>query len=205
MHIAEGVLSPAVAASGWLASAAGIYWGLRCMEPEAIPRTAMMTAAFFTASLIQVPIGPGHTHLVLSGLAGILLGPATFPSLAVALFLQALLFQFGGLSSLGVNLLIMAVPAVVFGFLFQGGMRRRSGGRGRLWGFAFMAGMGSVWLSALMQAGALLASDPTFRVAGMTLAAIHAVSGPVEGLITAFTVTFLEELRPGLAKRGGIR
>ena len=42
-------------------------------------------------------------HLILNGLLGMLLGWAAFPSIFVALMLQAILFQYGGITVLGVN------------------------------------------------------------------------------------------------------
>ncbi|WVM90120.1 energy-coupling factor ABC transporter permease [Halopseudomonas pachastrellae] len=72
-----------------------------------------MGAAFFIASTVHVPVGVGSVHLVLNGLAGLLLGWSVFPLFFVALLLQAALFSFGGFMVLGANLLTMAVPAVL--------------------------------------------------------------------------------------------
>ena len=94
MHISEGVLSAPVLITGAVLSAAGIAIGLRKMSYDKIPEVAVLSSAFFVASLIHVPIGPSSVHLVLNGLLGILLGWMAFPSILVALSLQALLFQF---------------------------------------------------------------------------------------------------------------
>ena len=72
-------------------------------------------AAFFAGSLIAIPVGPSSVHLMLGGLIGLMLGTAAFPALFVALALQALLFGMGGLTTLGVNTLNMALPGVVLG------------------------------------------------------------------------------------------
>ncbi len=77
----------------------------------------MLAAAFFVASLIHVPIGPSNVHLILNGIVGLLLGWAAFPAILIALVLQAMLFQYGGISTLGVNTIIMALPAVTCGLL----------------------------------------------------------------------------------------
>ena len=96
MHIADGVLSgPVLAATGGLA-VAGIAIGLSKMDYEKVPRVGILAAAFFTASLIHVPIGPSSAHLVLNGLIGFLLGWAAFPAVGIALLLQAIMFGFGG-------------------------------------------------------------------------------------------------------------
>jgi len=79
---------------------------------------------FFVASLIHIPIGPSSAHLVLNGLVGVLLGWAAFPSIFVGLVLQALVFQFGGLTTLGVNTFAMAMPGVVVYFAFKNLLRK---------------------------------------------------------------------------------
>ena len=124
MHISEGVLSPAVLAGGAALTAVGTAIGFKKMDYEAIPRVAILAAAFFVATLIHVPVGPVGLHLVLNGLMGLLLGWLAVPAILVALFLQALLFQFGGLTVLGVNTVIMALPAVVCFYLFRPFLRR---------------------------------------------------------------------------------
>lgn len=97
MHISEGVLSPAVLGAGAVLAAAGIVIGLRKLDYDRLMTVAILAAAFFVGSLIHVPIGPSSVHLILNGLLGMLLGWAAFPSIFVALMLQAILFQYGGI------------------------------------------------------------------------------------------------------------
>ena len=75
-------------------------------------------AAFFVAGTIHVPVGIGSVHLILNGMAGLFLGWAVFPAFLIALVLQALLFSFGGFAVLGVNLCVMALPALLVHWLF---------------------------------------------------------------------------------------
>jgi len=118
MHISEGILPPVLLAAGAAASAGGIALGLRAMDHERVPRVALLTSALFVASLIHVKVGPSSAHLVLNGLAGLILGWAIFPAFLVALLLQAVLFGFGGLTTLGVNTFDLALPGVVCYYLF---------------------------------------------------------------------------------------
>lgn len=87
MHIAEGVLSPAVLAGGAVLALAGTALGLRKLEYDRLVAVGILSAAFFVASLIHVPVGLSSAHLVLNGLVGVLLGWAAFPSILVALLL----------------------------------------------------------------------------------------------------------------------
>src|SRR4030042_7022817 len=118
MHISEGVLSAPVLITGAILSVVGVAIGLRKMSYDKIPQVAVLSSAFFIASLIHVPVGPSAAHLVLNGFLGILLGWMAFPSILVALSLQALLFQFGGFTPLGVNTVNMAPPAIIAYYLF---------------------------------------------------------------------------------------
>ncbi|MDR2658895.1 MAG: energy-coupling factor ABC transporter permease [Spirochaetaceae bacterium] len=112
MHISEGVLSPPVLAAGWALTVGGLAFGLKKTAVEKLPETALVSAALFLASLVHVPVGPSSIHLTLLGLAGILLGWSAVPALFIALLLQGLLFQFGGLLSLGVNTAVMGTAAL---------------------------------------------------------------------------------------------
>jgi cobalt/nickel transport system permease protein len=119
MHISEGVLSGPVLISGGALAAAGTAIGLKKLDYDRIAQAAILSATFFVASLIHVPIGPANAHLILNGLVGLLLGWAAFPAILVALVLQAMLFQFGGITALGVNTMIMALPAVICYLIFS--------------------------------------------------------------------------------------
>ena len=72
-----------------------------------------LIAALFIISLVHFPI-PGGTsiHLGLYGLAGLLFGIRAIPILFVDLLFQGLIFQHGGLLSVGVNTLTMGSGAL---------------------------------------------------------------------------------------------
>ena len=119
MHISEGVLSAPVLVTGAVLAAAGVAVGLKKIDYEKIPQVAVLSSAFFVASLIHVPIGPSSIHLIINGINGLLLGWLCFPSILVALSLQAILFQFGGITVLGINTVNMALPGVICYYLFN--------------------------------------------------------------------------------------
>ena len=86
MHLSEGILSAPVLASGTVLAVVGTAIGLRKIDQERIMTTALLSAAFFVASLIHVPIGPGSVHLLLNGLMALLLGWGCFPAIIVFRF-----------------------------------------------------------------------------------------------------------------------
>lgn len=113
MHLSEGVLHSSTLLIGVVGAVLGLAIGLKKMTGDKLPLTALFSAAFFVASTIHIPVGIGSVHLILNGIAGLFLGWRVFPAFLIALTLQALMFSFGGLAVLGVNLCIMALPAVV--------------------------------------------------------------------------------------------
>lgn len=196
MHISEGVLSPAVLMAGVLLSAGGVAIGLKKMDYNKIPEVAVLSSAFFVASLIHIPIGPVNAHLILNGLVGILLGWMAFPSILVALFLQTLLFQFGGLTTLGVNTLIMAAPAVITFYLFSFLIKKDGHALTVISGF--LAGAIGVGLAGLLMALSLLGSGEEFINIIKLVIAAHIPVMLVEGIITALCIVFLKKIRPEL-------
>ena len=198
VHLSEGILSGPVLAGGALLAALGVARGLRAMDDDAIPRTAILTTVFFVASLIHVPIGPASIHLILSGLCGLLLGWRAFPSLLVALFLQAILFGFGGLTVLGVNTFILAAPAVGLGLLGRGWLRRAALSPRRATVCGAVVGAGSILASGLLAAAALALTERTFIGAAGVLLAAHAPLMAVEAILTGGLAAFLARVRPEL-------
>ncbi|MGB9630293.1 MAG: cobalt transporter CbiM, partial [Thermodesulfobacteriota bacterium] len=164
MHISEGVLSQPLLIMGGALSIGGLSIGLRKIKDEELPKVAVVSSSFFVASLIHVPIGPSSAHLVLNGLVGILLGWASFPSIFIALILQALLFQFGGFTTLGVNTFAMATPGVISHYLFRKMIRK--GGRSSFIG-GFCGGAIGVLLGTIIISLALIETEKSFfSVAG---------------------------------------
>jgi cobalt/nickel transport system permease protein len=194
MHISEGVLSPPVLLAGAALTAAGVAMGLKKMDNEKIPRVAVLTAAFFVASLIRVPVGPSAVHLVLNGLLGLVLGWAAFPAILVGLALQALLFQFGGLTTLGVNTFIMALPAILCYYLF--GRSITSKHPSVATALAFACGFSAILLSSLLLAMCLIFTGESFVQAAKVLVVAHLPVMFLEGLIVAFCLGFLIKVKP---------
>ncbi|WP_302556665.1 cobalt transporter CbiM [uncultured Desulfovibrio sp.] len=197
MHIAEGVLSPAVLGGGAVLALAGTAQGLRRLEYDRLVAVGILSAAFFVASLIHVPVGLASAHLVLNGLVGVLLGWAAFPSILVALLLQALLFQFGGITVLGVNTFTMGFAAVASWYVFRA-VCRLCPGMGGVRAGAFMGGALGVALAAVLTALALAFTDEGFWLAAQLLLLAHLPVMLAEGVITMFTVSFIMRVRPEL-------
>jgi cobalt/nickel transport system permease protein len=195
MHISEGVLSGPVLISGIALAAAGTAIGLKKLDYDRIPRAAILSASFFVASLIHVPIGPSSVHLILNGIVGLILGWGAFPIILVALTLQAVLFQFGGVTTLGVNTMIMALPAVFCYYLFGRLVSKRPH---IALPAAFACGALSVFLGAVMVGLALTFTEENFLKVSYLVVIAHLPVMIIEGIITAFCVAFLRKVQPDM-------
>src|SRR6476660_9158966 len=103
VHISDGVL----AAPWWLGgfAVAGLLalFGAWRIREEEVPQVALLTAAFFVASLIHVRVGPTSVHLLLNGLVGVVLGRRAALAIPVGLALQVALLGHGGFTTIGIN------------------------------------------------------------------------------------------------------
>jgi cobalt/nickel transport system permease protein len=194
MHISEGALSAPVLIAGTAAAFLGTAIGLKKLDYDQIPRVSVLSATFFVASMIHLPVGVSSVHLILNGLMGLLLGWASFPAILVALFLQAVLFQFGGLTTLGVNTVIMAAPAVFCYYLFSAGARRTGVLLSAIFGFA--AGALAVLISSLLVGVALVFTARGLEKPALVIVMVHIPVMVVEGFVTATVVSFLRTVRP---------
>lgn len=195
MHISEGVLSGPVLASGAVLTAAGTAIGLKKLDYDQIARAGILAAAFFVASLIHVPIGPSNAHLILNGIVGLMLGWAAFPVILVALVLQAVLFQFGGITALGVNTIIMALPAVLCFLLFRPLVYKN---KPIAMAAAFACGFLSVFFGAVLVGLALMSTDENFFEVAAIVVAAHIPVMIIEGIVTAMCVAFLKKVQPAM-------
>lgn len=196
MHISEGVLAAPVLIGGAIICAGGVASGLKKMTQEEIPKVGILTATFFVASLVHVPLGPSSVHLILNGLIGLILGWATFPALLVALFFQAVFFQFGGLTVLGVNTVNMALPGVIVYYLFLPAARSDNIALSIIGGF--LAGGLAVAMAGILVAISLYLSNQAFLPAAKAVLAAHIPIMIIEGIITVIAISFIKKVRPEL-------
>lgn len=193
MHISEGVLSAPVLLTGGALTVAGSAVGLKKLDYDRMAQVGILASAFFMASLIHVPIGPSSVHLLLNGVLGLLLGWGAFPAILVGLALQAMFFQFGGITVLGVNTFNVAGPAVLCYYLFRHLIHRD--GKVAIVS-AFACGALSVFLTALMVAVSLIFTEESFSEVAMLVVTAHLPVMVIEGIITAFCVGFLKKVQP---------
>ncbi|MBO9409206.1 cobalt transporter CbiM [Shimia sp. R9_1] len=200
MHIVDGALSNPVVIGGALAAVGGIAMGLKSLDLDRIPAAGVLSASFFVASLIHVPIGPSSVHLILNGLAGLLLGWAAFPALFVGLLLQAVFFGFGGLTVLGINAVNIAFPAVLAWMLFGRLIGRGSPVQGAIWGG--IGGAFAIAATTALVAVSLALSGEEFIPAAKLVFFAHIPVMVVEAFLTGFAILLTRKVKPELFLKG---
>ena len=196
MHIVDGALSAPVIVVGSALAVVGIGIGLRQMPMETIPAAGVLSATFFVASLVHVPIGPSSVHLIVNGLAGLVLGWAAFPALFVGLLLQAVFFGFGGLTVLGVNTFNIALPAVIVYYVCRPGIVGGSPRAAALWGA--LGGALAIALTTVLVGLALAFSGEEFVPAAKLVFFAHIPVMAIEAALTGAAVFLARRVKPEL-------
>jgi len=207
MHIPDGILPVHVTAAGYAVTAAVTWYSVRKINQKEnprqdIPKASLLTAAFFIASWIHIPVPPFSVHLVLNGLLGAVLGYFAFLAILIGLFFQAVMFQHGGLTTLGVNAIIMGLPAIIAHYIFRLRKIGNKESRRRTGIFGFLSGAVALGISVALFVVILLTNIPaeldigTEQTAIYTLAIAHLPLIAIEGVITSLLAVFLQRVRP---------
>jgi cobalt/nickel transport system permease protein len=172
------------------------------VREEEIPRIGVLTAAFFVASSVHIKLAvlPTSVHLILNGLVGVVLGRRAPLAIVVGLGLQYLLLSHGGLTTLGINTCIVALPALAAGALYP--LFRRVGvpafARGVLLGGGAVAGAVVLNFLALLFGG----KEDWQTLAKLVLLA-HVPVVLLEGAMLGVLVSYLEKVKSSLLRSEG--
>lgn len=211
MHIPDGFLSILVSLLLWLITILVVGYALKRVSADLgerqVPLMGVLAAAIFAGQMLNFTvIGGTSGHLMGAAIATILLGPwAAMLVLTCVVAIQALIFQDGGLLVMGANIFNMGIIGVMVSYFAYQTVKRLAGGRS--WGI-FAGGFIAAWLSIVVAALAValqLAFSNTSRadIAIPAMAAIHALIGIGEGLITLGALAFMYSTRPDLLKVEG--
>lgn len=212
MHIPDGFVSPSICITGY-AITGGVTW--YCLQQikkdsnpqQKIPRASLFTAAFFVASLIHIPIPPASIHLVLNGVMGAILGYYSFLAILIGLFFQTVMFQHGGLSTLGINGVIMGIPALVAYHIFRINNQSKRRKKFLTQILAFCAGAGSLILSATLFTVIIITNitsdlDAQAEINAIYLSLIsYVIQAMIEGVFTMMLISFLEQVKPEILRQ----
>jgi cobalt/nickel transport system permease protein len=135
---------------------------------------------------------------MLSGLMGVMLGWFALPAILVGLFLQAILFGHGGITTLGLNGVILGLPALLAQGMWLLG--------GRRWPdtMALLAGSGAVALALMIFAAIVLTGLPLTLDVGAERLALrvfllaHLPLVLAEGVVLVMLLRVLRRVEPRL-------
>jgi cobalt/nickel transport system permease protein len=210
LHIPDGFLSIPVSIVGWVLTIAAVAYALRQtrgqLGDKQIPLMGVLAAFIFAAQAINFPVAGGTSgHLLGGTLAAIIMGPwAAVLIMTAVIAVQALVFQDGGLVAMGFNILNMGVITAFTGHLIYRWLRRSMGeGRNSL----IVAGALGAWVSVMLGAIAtaielVISGSSTLGLALPSMAAVHALIGIGEALITVGALAFIYATRPDLLNIG---
>ncbi|MEO3976189.1 energy-coupling factor ABC transporter permease [Streptomyces sp. CAU 1734] len=220
MHVPDGFIDTPVSVAAGVAAAGAVAVSLRGARRElagapgqaaqllgaerTAPLAGLVAAFVFAVQMLNFPVAAGTSgHLLGGALAAILVGPYTgVLCVSVVLLMQGLLFADGGLTALGVNVVIMGVvtAAVAYG-LFRALLAVLPRRRSSVTGAAFAAALVSVPASAAAFTLLYAIGGTTDVPIGTVLAAmvgVHVLIGIGEALITMVTVGAVLAVRPDL-------
>lgn len=187
MHISDGIISTPVCIAANVAAIGIIYLTGRNAKPGEIPKMGMTGAALFVSSLIHFPMAGASIHLGLYGLAGVILGKRSFPVIFTALLFQSLIFQHGGLLTLGVNSINMGTGAWVASVLWQVKTVNVSVR-------ALLAGFAGIIVPALLMVTEFRLSGYGSGIAMLII--IYLLTAAIEAAITLAAVRFFLKVKP---------
>nr|MBP3724511.1 cobalt transporter CbiM [Campylobacter sp.] len=194
MHISEGVLKPEIIIPASILSVSLAVYLIYKLKPYQIPKIACMSAIFFVASFIHIPIGATSVHLILSGFVGAVLGVDAFLAIFIGLLLQAVFFAYGGISVLGVNAIIIGFPAIlaiVFVRLFS---------KNKNIIFLFLAGFVPILLSSFLLSLVLVLNGDEFIAIAKLAFVANSVLSIIEGIIAFFGLQFIYKVNKDILK-----
>lgn len=205
MHIPDGFLTANTWIPVWFISLGGVGYCVkrtsRLLKERMIPLMGVMAAFIFAAQMLNFPVMSGTSgHLMGAVFAAILLGPyAAAVVMAVVLIAQCLIFQDGGLTALGANVLNMAILGPASGYFIYNVIRRSIRDNAGIIAGAALASWASVVIAASACAVELSVSGTSpFSAAFPAMVFVHAVIGIGEAAITCVMVAFVLRIRPDL-------
>ena len=205
MHIPDGFLAPNAWVPTWAIAIGWISYCLKktraILNDKTIPLMGVMSAFIFAAQMVNFPIAGGTSGHLLGGvLAGVLLGPyAGSLVIAVVLTTQCLIFQDGGLTALGANIVNMSLIGTGGGYLIYKLLNSSlPGAVGKKIGI-----IAASWFSVLLAATACsleLAFSGTIplKVVLTAMVGVHAFIGIGEAIVTFLVLSYVLKVRADL-------
>lgn len=200
MHLADGILTnPAVLLAGNAAGAAAAALALRACrgaEERSNAWTGTLAAFVLVAQGLNLPLVPGASaHVIGAALLTLTLGPARAAlALLAVVCVQALLLADGGVTTLGINALHVALLPTLATYYVARLLGPSRLGLAAVLGTLLGSALSAASLALMLVLGACLPAKLTFGA----LVGIQSLAGLTEGALTALALRHLRARAPAL-------
>ena len=211
MHIPDGFLSLILSLILWVVAIVAIFFAIRHYakenEKEKLPLMGVLAAAIFAGQMLNFTVVGGTSgHLLGAAIATLLVGPwEAVLVMTSVVSVQALIFQDGGILTLGANIFNMAIIGVAVSYAVYCLLDKAI--KNNKWGIGikgFIAGWFSIFIAALAAALELAVSGTSpANVAIPAMGGIHALIGIGEGLITMAALVFISTTKKEMLSQTG--
>lgn len=215
MHVPDGFIDGPTSLACGVAAAGGVTVAVRKaafdLDDQRVPLAGMVAAFVFAVQMLNFPVAAGTSgHLLGGALAAVLVGPwVAALCLTVVLAVQALVFADGGLSALGVNVLLMGFTSTFVGYGIYTVVRRVVARSDRAVPMAAAVG---AWFSVIAASVLFIGlyalggtGDVSLAAVGGAMVGVHALIGLGEAAITTLTIAAVVATRPDLLYGGRAR
>ena len=208
MHIPDGFLTPEVAAACAVPAIGAVGYGLRRasrdLDERRVPLLGVTAAFVFAVQMLNFPVAGGTSGHLLGGcLAAVLVGPWVGSlAMAVVFLVQALVFADGGLTALGLNIVMMGYATCFGGYaIFLLIRKLLPATKGAVTAAAAIAS----WCGVVLASGVFVlyyaiggTGDAPIGTVAIAMVGVHSLVGIGEAVITGLTVGAVLATRPDL-------
>ncbi|MFH1834579.1 MAG: energy-coupling factor ABC transporter permease [Methanobacteriota archaeon] len=202
MHLPDGFLTIQLWLPLWIIAAITIVIAVKktnkALGEKQVPMMGMLAAFIFAGQMLNTPVGGGTSGHMLGGvLAAVFLGPWTASIVMASVFIiQALLFQDGGITALGANIINMGLIGTILGYYIYVMLNKF------LKNIPLSAGIAG-WIALVLGSLACaielgLSGTVDMGIAVPAMVSVHMFIGLIEAGITFASVAYVKSRRPDL-------
>lgn len=202
MHIPDGFLSASVWLPAWIIAAAVLTIAVKktnkALGEKQVPLMGVLAAFIFAGQMLNTPVAGGTSGHMLGGvLAAVFLGPWTASIVMAAVFImQSLLFQDGGITVLGANIINMGLIGTILGYYIYTSLNKILKNTALSAGIAGWAALVLGSLACAIELG--LSGTVVMGLAVPAMVFVHVLIGLIEAGITFAAITYVKGRRPDL-------
>jgi len=200
LHIPDGFLTLPILISTNIASASILYPSIKRVNKKLtnkmIPLMGISAAFIFTSQMLSFPVFTGTSvHISGAVLIAALLGP--FSGVIItssAVILQSLLFQHGGILTLGANILNIAIVQSLIGYIIYRSFTKSR----RILGLGIATFFSKIIASAFCAIELILSGTIPLKAGLIGMLSSHAIIGLIEAIILSAVFGVIIKLRPDI-------